>query len=126
MLRRRLAVSRSAAAVIEAGRRIEWAAMPAVARVAILAEAAGALAALARHHARLSHIDSQLIADLVTDPADAFAVLGRGRWLPTMHRPVLAVATGQKSRRGNSSRRSALRAAQPTLFDDDKPRGGEL
>lgn len=115
LLRRRLAVAHSAAVVIGHGRRVELSRIPAVARVAILVEAAGALAALARKQACLSHVDVQMVAALVTDPADAFAVLGRGRWLPTMHRPVWAIPARVPVRR--VVRRSRTRAAgQLCLF----------
>ncbi|GIH10315.1 hypothetical protein Rhe02_83820 [Rhizocola hellebori] len=76
--------------MVQAGRQIELAGLPALARVAVLAEAAGSLAAMARRQAQLSHVDPVQVALVVTDPADAMAVLGRGRWLPTMQRRVLA------------------------------------
>lgn len=97
-VRRRLAVARGALPVVQAGRWIEMAGLPAVARVAVLAEAAGSLAAMARRQALVSHVDASQIAALVTDPADAMAVLGRGRWLPTMQRRVLAIPVWRAGR----------------------------
>ncbi|WP_117209448.1 hypothetical protein [Allorhizocola rhizosphaerae] len=114
MLRRRLAVASAASSVVFEGRRVELAAIPAVARVAILAEAAGALAALARKQALLSHVDANQVAQLVTDPVDARAVLGRGRWTPLMCRPVLAVPV--RNTRRAASRSAAVSAVQPSLF----------
>lgn len=59
-------------------------------RVAALVEIAAAAAAMARTVVRLRHLDPDLIAPHVTDRADLRAVLGRGRWLPTMthHTPT--------------------------------------
>ncbi len=90
-VQRRLAVAHRALPLVRAGRRLELAELPAAARVAVLAEAAGCLAAMARRQARVSHVDARQVACLVTDPVDAMAVLGRGRWLPTMQRRVLAI-----------------------------------
>jgi hypothetical protein len=59
-----------------------------VVRVAALVEISAAAAALARTVVRLRHLDPDLIAPHVTDRADLRAVLGRGRWLPTMCRTV--------------------------------------
>lgn len=122
MLRRRLAVSESAAMVIAAGRRIEWARIPPVARIAILAEAAGALASLARLHAEVSHVDARAVAELVTDPADALAVLGRGRWLPSVHRPVFV--HGSEGWRKRSTGKGLRVVRQASLFDGPDE-GGE-
>jgi len=55
-----------------------------VERVAALVEIAATAAALARHLVRLRHLDPDLIAPHVSSRVDAGAVLGRGRWLPTM------------------------------------------
>jgi hypothetical protein len=57
-------------------------------RVAALAEISAAAAALARTVVKLRHLDPDLIAPHVADPVDLRAVLGRGRWLPTMTRHV--------------------------------------
>ncbi len=89
-MRRRTLISYGALPMVRAGRQVELAALPALARVAVLAEAAGSLAAMARRQAERCHVDPRQVALLVTDPADAMAVLGRGRWLPTMQRRVLA------------------------------------
>ena len=59
-------------------------------RVAALVEIAAAAAALARTVVKLRHLDPDLIAPHVADRVDLRAVLGRGRWLPTMTRHVPA------------------------------------
>ena len=63
-------------------------------RVAALVEISAAAAALARTVVKLRRLDPDLIAPHVTDPTDLRAVLGRGRWLPTMTRHVPAPASG--------------------------------
>jgi hypothetical protein len=63
-------------------------------RVAALVEIAAAAASLARTVVRLRHLDPDLIAPHVADPVDLRAVLGRGRWLPTMTRHVAAPPSG--------------------------------
>jgi hypothetical protein len=63
-------------------------------RVAALVEISAAAAALARTVVKLRHLDPDLIAPHVGDRADLRAVLGRGRWLPTMVRHVPALAAG--------------------------------
>jgi hypothetical protein len=62
-------------------------------RVAALVEISAAAASLARTVVKLRHLDPDLIAPHVTDRADLRAVLGRGRWLPTMVRHVPAPST---------------------------------
>ncbi|HET8658161.1 MAG TPA: hypothetical protein VFM55_04085 [Micromonosporaceae bacterium] len=62
-------------------------------RVAALVEISAAAAALARTVVRLRRLDPALITPHVTDPVDLRAVLGRGRWLPTMCRHVPAPST---------------------------------
>jgi hypothetical protein len=57
-------------------------------RVAALVEIAAAAASLARTVVKLRRLDPALIFPHVTDPTDLRAVLGRGRWLPTMTRHV--------------------------------------
>jgi hypothetical protein len=57
-------------------------------RVAALVEISAAAAALARTVVKLRRLDPDLIAPHVSDRADLRAVLGRGRWLPTMCRHV--------------------------------------
>jgi hypothetical protein len=59
-------------------------------RVAALVEISAAAAALARTVVMLRRLDPELIAPHVFDQADLRAVLGRGRWLPTMCRHVPA------------------------------------
>ncbi len=63
-------------------------------RVAALVEISAAAAALARTVVRLRHLDPDLIAPHVADPTDLRAVLGRGRWLPTMIRHVPVPPSG--------------------------------
>jgi len=63
-------------------------------RVAALVEISAAAAALARTVVRLRRLDPALIAPHVSDPTDLRAVLGRGRWLPTMCRHVPEPSTG--------------------------------
>jgi hypothetical protein len=57
-------------------------------RVAALVEISAAAAALARTVVKLRRLDPDLIAPHVSDRVDVRAVLGRGRWLPTMCRHV--------------------------------------
>lgn len=57
-------------------------------RVAALVEISAAAAALARTVVKLRRLDPDLIAPHVRDTVDLRAVLGRGRWLPTMCRHV--------------------------------------
>lgn len=63
-------------------------------RVAALVEISAAAAALARTVVKLRHLDPDLIAPHVADRTDLRAVLGRGRWLPTMTRHVPAPESG--------------------------------
>ena len=57
-------------------------------RVAALVEISAAAAALARTVVKLRRLDLDLVAPHVTDRTDLRAVLGHGRWLPTMTRHV--------------------------------------
>ena len=98
-------------------------------RVAALVEISAAAAALARTVVKLRHLDPDLIAPHVTDRVDLRAVLGRGRWLPTMTRHVPApdsrpvdiaamfpaVLPARSSRRRRTVRRPAA-AGQTSLF----------
>jgi hypothetical protein len=63
-------------------------------RVAALVEISAAAAALARTVVKLRRLDPDLIAPHIGDPVDLRAVLGRGRWLPTMCRHVPAPVSG--------------------------------
>jgi hypothetical protein len=63
-------------------------------RVAALVEISAAAAALARTVVKLRRLDPDLIATHVSDRMDMRAVLGRGRWLPTMTRHVPEPAAG--------------------------------
>lgn len=63
-------------------------------RVAVLVEISAAAAALARTIVKLRRLDPALVAPHVADGTDLRAVLGRGRWLPTMTRHVPAPARG--------------------------------
>jgi hypothetical protein len=99
-------------------------------RVAALVEIAAAAASLARTVVKLRRLDPDLIAPHVTDRTDLRAVLGRGRWLPTMTRHVPAPPTGPidlatllpaviPTRPARTLRRRAVRRPTPnqsTLF----------
>jgi hypothetical protein len=63
-------------------------------RVAALVEISAAAASLARTVVKLRRLDPDLIAPHVSDRVDLRAVLGRGRWLPTMVRHVPEPPTG--------------------------------
>lgn len=96
-------------------------------RVAALVEIAAAAAALARTVVKLRHLDPDLIAPHVSDRVDLRAVLGRGRWLPTMVRhvpappdnPVPFVAPAPavtRSARHRAVRRRVVAPGQGSLF----------
>ncbi|MFG2105823.1 hypothetical protein [Micromonospora chersina] len=90
----RRTVMRLAGPGIRAAREV-YTTVPADAvRVAALVEISAAAAALARTVVKLRHLDPDLIAPHVSDRVDLRAVLGRGRWLPTMTRHVPAPETG--------------------------------
>jgi hypothetical protein len=90
----RRTVAALAAPGIRAAREV-YTTVPADAvRVAALVEIAAAAASLARTVVKLRHLDPDLIAPHVVDPVDLRAVLGRGRWLPTMLRHVPAPPDG--------------------------------
>ncbi|MGK5520784.1 hypothetical protein ACSNN9_15690 [Micromonospora sp. URMC 107] len=90
----RRTVMRLAGPGIRAAREV-YTTIPADAvRVAALVEIAAAAAALARTVVKLRHLDPDLIAPHVADRVDLRAVLGRGRWLPTMTRHVPAPDSG--------------------------------
>lgn len=63
-------------------------------RVAALVEISAAAASLARTVVKLRRLDLDLIAPHVVEPVDLRAVLGRGRWLPTMTRHVPEPTSG--------------------------------
>ena len=101
-------------------------------RVAALVEISAAAAALARTVVKLRHLDPDLIAPHVADRVDLRAVLGRGRWLPTMTRHVpspppkpgdlsalVATLLASRSVRHRATRRGVSGPAQPTLFAAD-------
>lgn len=86
-----------------------------VLRVAALVEISAAAAALARTIVKLHHLDPASIAPYVSDPVDMRAVLGRGRWLPTMIRHVREPNTNP----GQHSRRPAVReSVAPVAYPD--------
>jgi len=98
-------------------------------RVAALVEISAAAAALARTVVRLRRLDPALIAPHVSDAVDLRAVLGRGRWLPTMcrHVPeppngpvpvsvVLPAVVPSRSRVRRSVRRRRAVPGQDSLF----------
>ena len=65
-----------------------------VLRVAALVEISAAAAALARTVTKFQHVDPGLIVPHVRDAVDVYAVLGRGRWLPSMTRHVPVPPSG--------------------------------
>jgi hypothetical protein len=65
-----------------------------VLRVAALVEISAAAAALARTIVRHRHLDPLVLTEHVSSRIDLYAVLGRGRWLPTMTRHVPSPPTG--------------------------------
>jgi hypothetical protein len=83
-----------AAPGIDAARQIYITVPSDAVKVAALIEIAAAAASLARTVVKLRHLDPDLIAPHVADPVDLRAVLGRGRWLPTMTRHVPAPPSG--------------------------------
>ncbi|SIR92116.1 hypothetical protein [Micromonospora avicenniae] len=85
---------RLAASGIGAAREVYTTVPSDAVRVAALVEISAAAAALARTVVKLRHLDPDLIAPHVSDRTDLRAVLGRGRWLPTMTRHVPAPQTG--------------------------------
>jgi len=97
-------------------------------RVAALVEISAAAASLARTVVKLRHLDPDLIAPHVADRVDLRAVLGRGRWLPTMcrHVPVppcgpvpigaLAPAVLPTRPRRRVTRRRPVTSGQGSLF----------
>lgn len=89
-------VRRLAAPGIAAARELYTGCPVDVLRVAALVEISAAAATLARTVVRLRRLDPATITPHVTDPTDARAVLGRGRWLPTMTGHVPAPAKGRK------------------------------
>lgn len=90
----RRTVMRLAGPGIRAAREV-YTTVPADAiRVAALVEISAAAAALARTVVKLRHLDPDLIAPHVSNRTDLRAVLGRGRWLPTMTRHVPGPESG--------------------------------
>jgi hypothetical protein len=98
-------------------------------KVAALVEIAAAAAAMARTVVKLRHLDPDLIAPHVADPVDLRAVLGRGRWLPTMIRHVPVPPSGPvdlatlapvvlptRSARRRAVRRRPTNTGQGSLF----------
>lgn len=83
--------------------------VPDVVRVAVLVEISAAAASLARTIVKLRHVDVEQVAPYVTDGTDLRAVLGQGRWLPSMTRHVPAPISGRAARR-------AVAAGQQVLF----------
>jgi hypothetical protein len=90
----RRTVAALAAPGVDAARKLYTTVPSDSVRVAALVEIAAAAAALARTVVKLRHLDPALIAPHVVDPVDLRAVLGRGRWLPTMVRHVPAPPDG--------------------------------
>jgi hypothetical protein len=96
-----------------------------VQRAAALVEIAGAAAVLARTIYRYRHIDPVNLDGLVSSRVDARAVLGRGRWLPTM---VWRVQEPPKQSRRPATRVRGKRprpaSVQLPLFAATAARGG--
>jgi hypothetical protein len=90
---RRRAVAALAGPGIGAAREVYVTVPSDAVRVAALVEMAAAAATLARTVVRLRRLDPKSIVPLVKDGTDLRAVLGRGRWLPTMTRHVPAPST---------------------------------
>ncbi|MFF5182050.1 hypothetical protein ACFY2Q_28905 [Micromonospora sp. NPDC000316] len=90
----RRTVMRLAGPGIRAAREVYTTVPSDAVRVAALVEISAAAAALARTVVKLRHLDPDLIAPHVSDRVDLRAVLGRGRWLPTMTRHVPAPESG--------------------------------
>ncbi len=90
----RRTVAALAAPGIAAAREVYTTVPSDVLRVAALVEMSAAAAALARTIVKLRHLDPDLIGPHVSDRVDLRAVLGRGRWLPTMCRHVAAPPSG--------------------------------
>jgi hypothetical protein len=120
-----------AAASVREVRTVHTSAASDAVRVAALVEIAGAAATLARLIAKNRHVDPEVIAGQVRDRTDAYAVLGRGRWLPTMTRHVprprstpmragvlIPLAAGRrKSAAARTTRTSRSAPVQGALFD---------
>jgi hypothetical protein len=94
---RRTVVRRLAAPGIHAARTVYIGCPVDVLRVAALVEISAAAANLARTVVRMRRLDPASIAAYVADPTDARAVLGRGRWLPSMTAHVPAPAAGKRT-----------------------------
>ncbi|SDZ46600.1 hypothetical protein SAMN05444365_1209 [Micromonospora pattaloongensis] len=90
----RRTVSVLAGPAIRAAREVYTTVPSDAVRVAALVEISAAAAALARTVVKLRRLDPDLIAPHVADRTDLRAVLGRGRWLPTMTRHVPAPVSG--------------------------------
>jgi hypothetical protein len=78
-------------------------------RVAALVEISASAAALARTIVRFHHLDPNLIRPHVRDAVDLRAVLGRGRWLPTMTQSVPAPPPSGRPQLSRSVRRRIAR-----------------
>jgi hypothetical protein len=99
--------------------------MPDVQRAAALVEIAGAAAVLARTIYKYRHVDPAVLDGLVSQRVDVGAVLGRGRWLPTMvwHIPEPPPVTRPARRRVRGRGRRAA-TVQPALFATTARGGG--
>jgi hypothetical protein len=127
--RRITTVRRLAAPGILAARELYTGCPVDVIRVAALVEIAAAAATLARTVVRLRRMDPATIAPHVNDPTDLRAVLGRGRWLPTMTDHVPAPPTVRRAGKPRAvsasvRRREARRAAATTQLPPPFPANG--
>jgi hypothetical protein len=88
-----------------------------VQRAAALVEIAGAAAVLARTIYKYRHVDPSTLDGLVSSRVDVRAVLGRGRWLPTMvwHVPEPPKRAQRAAARARGKRRRSA-TVQPSLL----------
>lgn len=121
----RRTVTRLASPGVRAAREVYLSCPIDLLRVAALVDIAGAAASLARTVVKLRHLDPVALSAHVADPTDLRAVLGRGRWLPTMTRHIGQPTTepapvfATPPRAASVQHRAARRAGNPnqlTLF----------
>jgi hypothetical protein len=129
MATRRMIVRYVSGPALLAVRDVMACGVPDVVKVAALVEIAGAAATLARSMVKLRHLDPAGLYPYAADVVDVRAVLGRGRWLPTMVRHVLAPPDGLAPQwlavpPARSARSARLPAAEPGLFPAPTPGSG--
>lgn len=106
-----------AAPGVGAAREVFLADVSDIQRAAALVEIAGAAAVLARTIYRYRHVDPVALDQLVSNRVDVGAVLGRGRWLPTMvwRVPEPPKRVRRMAARARGKRRRSA-SVQPALF----------